>query len=169
MAELTPTPSASSSTSPDPSSTASPSVSSSPLPSVSSQVGATVPWNLLPKEASCTLRGEVRYLNANTYDNQDALFIYSGIDHPGRNIHWTVTPEDGLAIGPNIFTKMPIPNGESLVGVTLPANPKYKRYELRAVVDYGRLIDDKGNIVTVGGNVKVFQKQCSGKTTVILP
>ena len=146
-----------------------PTVSRSPFPSVSSQIGATVPWDLLPQEASCTLIGEIKFLNSNTYDNQDALFTYSGIDHPARNIHCTVTPEDNVKIGPNIFTKIPIPNSQSLIGVTLPTDPKYKKYELHAIVDYGRLVDEKGNIVTVGGNVKVSQKQCDGKTTVILP
>ena len=152
-----------------PSSTPSAIVSRSPFPSVSSQVGATVPWELLPKLATCALTGEIKYLNSNIYDNQDALFTYSGIDHPARNIHWTVTSEDDLKIGPNIFARMPIPNGQSLIGVSLPESPKYKKYELHAVVDYGRLVDAKGNIVTVGGNVKLYQAQCSGKTTIVLP
>ena len=157
------------STSLEPSFTSSPTVSKSPLPTVSSQVGAKVPWELLPKEASCELKGEIKFLDSKTYDNQDALFTYSGIDHPARNIHWAVVPEDALNVGPNIFARIPIPNGQSLLSVVLPENPKYKKYELYAIVDYGRLVDAKGNIVTVGGNVKVFQKQCSGKTTVVLP
>ena len=94
------------------------------------------------------------------YDNQDALFTYKGVDHPGRLINWTVSPDDGLAIGPNLFAQLPLPDGESLVGISLPENPKYKRYELTALITYGRLID---------GNMKVFTKQCAGKTTVVLP
>ncbi|MBI2626715.1 MAG: hypothetical protein HYW77_00515 [Parcubacteria group bacterium] len=128
-----------------------------------------VPWELLLGQASCQLKGEIKFLDHNTYDNQDALFIYSGVDHPGRNIIWTVTPLDDLSVGPNIFNKMFIPDGESLLGVTLPDNPKYKKYELTVKMQYGRLVDEKGNYVTVGGNVKVFEKQCDGKTTVLFP
>ena len=172
---IEPTPMATDSLSPSPSISSqeplspSPVVSMSPIPSVSSQIGATVPWDLLPKSASCNLKGEIKFLNSNTYDNQDALFTYSGIDHPARNIHWAIVPEDNLKFGPNIFAKLPIPNGQSLIGIALPEDPKYKKYDLYAIVDYGRLVDAKGNIVTTDGNVKVFQKQCTGKTTVVLP
>lgn len=132
-------------------------------------IGETVPWSLLLADASCELKGEIKFLNSNTYDNQDALFLYKGVDHPGRNVFWTVTPQDNISVGPNIFTKIPIPNGESLLGVVLPENPKYKKYELTVKIQYGRQVDGKGNFVTEGGNVKVFEKQCLGKTTVVLP
>ena len=110
--------------------------------------------------ASCELKGEIKFLNGNTYDNQDALFTYSGIDEPGRNIMWTVSPQDDIRVGPNLFTKLPVPNGESLLGVFLPEVPKYKRYELSAKVQYGQVVDNF---------VKVFEKQCDGKTVVVLP
>src|SRR3989344_2755148 len=60
-------------------------------------------------------------------------------------------------------------NGESLLSVVLPDNPKSKRYELTAKIQYGRLVDGKGKFVTAGGYVKVFEKQCDGKTVVVLP
>ena len=132
-------------------------------------VDEPVPWNLLLGQASCGLQGEVKFLNHNTYDNQDARFIYGGIDHPARNISWTVTPQDDISVGPNIFSKLKLPNGESLLGVTLPENPKHKQYELTAKIQYGRLVDAKGNFVAVGGDVKVFEKQCAGKTIIVLP
>mgnify|MGYP001561719673 FL=1 len=143
-----------------------------PLPSGDGRttfIGETVPWSLLLAEASCELKGEIKFLNHNTYNNQDALFVYKGIDSPGRNVFWTVTPQDNISIGPNIFNKIPIPDGESLLGIVLPENPKSNRYELTAKIQYGRLVDDKGNFVTAGGNVKVFDKQCDGKTVVVLP
>lgn len=170
--------------SPEPSVTESPSVTSTPtkVPNISKVplplpsgdgrttfIGETVPWSLLLADASCQLKGEIKFFNGNTYDNQDALFIYKGIDHPARNIFWTVTPQDNISVGPNIFNKTPIPNGESLLGVFLPENPKYKKYELTAKIQYGRQVDTKGNFVTEGGNVKVFEKQCQGKTMVVLP
>ncbi|HEY4474791.1 MAG TPA: hypothetical protein VJC06_02625 [Candidatus Paceibacterota bacterium] len=132
-------------------------------------IDEVVPWSLLLGQASCRLQGEIKFLNHNTYDNQDALFIYGGVDHPGRNIFWTVTPQDDISVGPNMFGKLVLPNGESLLSITLPENPKHKRYELTVKIHYGRLVDEKDNFVTVGGNVKVFEKQCDGKTTVVLP
>ena len=149
-----------------------PIVSKVPLPTGdgrTSFIGETVPWNLLLADASCQLKGEIKFLNHNTYDNQDAIFTYKGIDHPGRNVFWTVTPQDDISVGPNILNKTPIPDGESLLGVILPDSPKYKRYELTAKIQYGRLVDAKGNFVTEGGVVKVFEKQCDGKTVVVLP
>ena len=166
--------------SPEPPETENPSPSSTPRPIASSVPSPTgdgrtsfideaVPWNLLLGQASCRLQGEIKFLNHNTYDNQDALFVYSGIDHPARNIFWTITPADDISVGPNIISKLVLPNGESLLGITLPENPKSDRYELTAKIQYGRLVDENGNFVTAGGNVKVFEKQCDGKTTVVLP
>ena len=149
-----------------------PSVSKVPLPTGDSRttfIDETVPWSLLLADASCELKGEIKFLNHNTYDNQDALFIYKGIDHPARNIFWTVVPQDDISIGPNIFSKISLPDGESLLGLVLPDNPKYKKYELTVKIQYGRQVDEKGNFVVSGGNVKVFEKQCTGKTMVVLP
>ena len=141
--------------SPEPSQVESPSATSIPTKSPSAT-------NIVIPVVSplCQLKGEVKFLDINTYDNQDALFIYSGIDDPARNIMWTVYPQDDIRVGPNIFTKLPVPNGESLLGVFLPENPKYKRYELTAKVQYGKIVD---------GNVNVLEKQCDGKTVVVLP
>jgi|SRR3989344_8330069 len=111
-------------------------------------------------EATCGLKGEIKFLNHNTYDNQDALFTYRGIDDSGRNIFWNVSPQDDIRVGPNIFNRMPIPDGQSLLGIVLPQKPKYKRYELAAKIQYGRLVD---------GDVTIFEKQCDGKTVVVLP
>lgn len=174
--QSSPEPSVSASESPLPTALPSPSRSpfatKVPLPTGDNRttfIDEAVPWRLLLGPAYCQLQGEIKFLNHNTYDNQDALFIYNGIDHPGRNILWTITPNDDLSVGPNMFGKLFLPNGESLLGVSLPENPKHKSYELTAKIQYGRLIDEKGNFVTVGGNVKVFEKQCGGKTTVVLP
>ena len=157
---------------PSPTPTTRPIATKVPLPTGDGRttfIDEAVPWSLLLGQASSQLKGEIKFLNHNTYDNQDAKFIYSGVDHPGRNIFWTVTPQDDILVGPNIFGKMFLPNGESLLSVTLPENPKYKQYELTVKMHYGRLVDEKDNFVTIGGNVKVFEKQCEGKTTVVLP
>lgn len=117
-------------------------------------------WETLKGPATCVLKGEIKYITKNTYNNQDALFTYKGVDHPGRNIKWTVAPADDLTVGPNIFDRMVLPDGKSLLGIVLPENPIAKKYTLTASVDYGRLVD---------GAVKVSEQKCSGKTTIVLP
>lgn len=150
-----------------------PNVAKIPLPigdGKTTFIDEPVPWDLLLSDASCELKGEIKFLNGNTYDNQDAVFIYSGIDHPARNIKWTVTPNDGsLSIGPNIFSKIQIPYGQVLLGIFPLQESKSKRYELTAKIEYGRLVDKDGRFVIAGGNVKLFEKQCQGKTTVVFP
>jgi hypothetical protein len=131
-----------------------------------------VPWELLPETASCQLQGEIKFIEQTIYDNQDAKFSYQGIDHPARLITWTVSPQDDpfTAIGPNIFSQMILPDGENLIGLVLPENPKYKRYELTAKINYGRIVGGvMQNGFLVGGSVKLFEKQCEGKTIVVLP
>ena len=174
LAINTPSPSPS----PEPSAKSSPSVkpTSGPIKTaVPTGTGPTfidekVPWDLLLADASCELKGEVKFLNGNTYDNQDARLIYNGVDHPGRLVYWTITPaEKNLEIGPNIFSKIPIPNGRSLLAI-FPKGPLgFKKYELTAMMDYGRLLDAKGKFITVGGDVKIFKKPCQGKTTIVFP
>ena len=100
----------------------------------------------------------------NTYDNQDALFTYTGVDHPARNILWKVSPEDTLSIGPNIYEKLPLPDGQSLLGISLPAQPKYRRYELTASVEYGRYEGTDNE-----GAIRVRTAACKGKTVVVIP
>ena len=158
---------------PTPNLTKSPGLTSVPVPMPTYGGGAfydrPVPWELILSDASCKLQGEIKFLASDLYDNQNARLIYGGVDNPARNISWTVTPEDDLSIGPNLFSRLPLPNGESLLSIVLPENPKSKKYELTAKVQYGRLIDKNGGFVAAGGNVKVFEKQCEGKTTIVLP
>ena len=171
------------SVSPEPSLSLNPSVSASPsvIPKITKLPTATpngktsftdeaVPWELLLSDASCELKGEIKFLNDHVYDNQDALFIYKGVDHPARNIFWTITPaEKNIEVGPNIFSKMIIPNGQSLLGIYPKGELGAKKYEITATMDYGRLVDKNGKFVSAAGDVKVFKKQCQGKTTVVFP
>ncbi len=114
----------------------------------------------LPGIASCNLKGTIRYITPQTYNNGDALFTYRGVDHPGRNIFWKVTPSDKLDMGPNIFTQLALPEGTSLLSVTLPEHPVTGRYTVTASMQSGRLVN---------GNVKVSIIPCTGATTIIFP
>ncbi len=140
--------------------------SSMPAPSPSiSPIPSGVPpidFSKLPAKASCKLKGTIRYvsLKPNIYDNGDALFSYSGVDEEGRNVLWKVTPDDGIDMGPSIFTQLKIPDGSSLLSVTLPDFPTAKRYTVTASLQYGRFVD---------GSLRVLIAPCSGSTTILLP
>jgi len=114
----------------------------------------------LTGSAYCELKGAIEFVSATSYKNNDAVFSYRGVDHAGRNIYWKISPVDDLAVGPNLFSGLSLPDGQSLLTVSLPGNPKYKKYELTATIDYGLLVD---------GNLKVTNIPCVGKTVVSLP
>ena len=110
--------------------------------------------------ATCQLRGEIKFINADTYSHQDAKLTYQGIDHPARLITWKVTPADNVSVGPNIINILPLPDGETLLYVSLPKEPKYKSYEITAAMNYGR---------TTAGTFKLAEAVCAGKTIITLP
>lgn len=150
----------------------SPSDSTSPSPTASTKTTKGSPnptptnsdydkllLSLGTKPATCTLKGGVDFIGHNLMNNKDSMFSYTGIDHEARLITWTVVPNDALEIGPNLFNKMPLPNGKSLLTIALPDAPKARHYDLYAKVNYGRFID---------GTIKLMDAQCSGKISVDL-
>src|SRR3989344_109559 len=75
---VSPTVSPEVSSSPSPSPTPKPSFTKVPVPlptgnGQTSFIGETVPWSLLLADASCELKGEIKFFDHNTYDNHDAL------------------------------------------------------------------------------------------------
>src|SRR3989344_3568906 len=101
--------------------------------------------------ASCKLKGTLQYTDAATYRHEGDLLIYKGVDHESRLIFWKVAPQDDLRVGPNIFDRMPLPDGESMIFVSLPENPVSHEYALTASINYGVLGDD--------GVLRVFMTQ----------
>ncbi len=160
-------PTVSSTVSISPSSSATP--TSTTKPSVSVKPGQTPPiqesdYSKLLRQlgstpATCVLKGGVDFLQPHLYDNKDSMFTYKGIDHEARLITWTVVPNDSLEIGPNLFNKLPLPDGKSLLSISLPNNPISKHYDLYAKVNYARLVN---------GDVKIMTASCAGKVTVDL-
>ncbi len=161
-----PTPIASNSISP----TASSSVSVSPSPKQSGKVTVTklppttypIPSSLVNKlhgPATCSLAGTATFLQPNIYDNGNAMFTYKGIDSSARLITWTITPNDDIKVGPNLFSGVPLPDGSSRLGISLPEHPKAKHYVLTAKVNYGRVVN---------ANVEVKEATCAGSVNVDL-
>lgn len=139
-----------------------------PKPSVSVEQNESQPpsetltedyYKQFKSPATCALSGTVKFLSPSISQNINAYLVYKGVDHDGRLIDWTISPKDDLLIGPNIMAGQTVPDGKVLVGVTLPEQPKVKRYTLTATIQYGRFTDN---------TIKQFTATCSGSTRVIL-
>ncbi len=114
----------------------------------------------LKAPASCLVAGEVTYLDKKIYSSTDnARISWKNVDSTGRLIKWRSEPADNLAIGPNIFANLDIPDGDYGISIGLPEKPVAKEYILFASVTYGQLIN---------GNVEVKETACSGFTKVKL-
>ncbi|MDP3954262.1 MAG: hypothetical protein Q8Q06_02505 [bacterium] len=57
--------------------------------------------------AECYLTGSITFLSPTLYENKDANIIYKNIDSIARHIIWTVSPDEELYIGPNLFASLP--------------------------------------------------------------
>ena len=110
--------------------------------------------------ASCKLKGTLQYTDASTYRHEGDLLAYRGVDHESRLIFWKMTPQDDLRVGPNIFDRLSLPDGETMIFVSLPENPVAREYVLTASISYGLLGDD--------GVLRDYTTQCKGKTTIKL-
>lgn len=146
--------------------TPSPSVTDTPEFSATPNVQATAtPEKFesfvgLKEPASCLIAGEITYLDKNTYSPTDnTLISWRNVDSTGRLINWRSVPADNLAIGPNIFANLDIPDGDYGITVGLPEKPVAREYLLYASITYGQLIK---------GNVEVKEVACSGFTKVKL-
>ena len=110
--------------------------------------------------ATCQIGGEVEFLSSDTFASKNTKISWQNIDSRGRLIKWRVSPEDKLAVGPNIFESLPLPDGEyQNPTVHLPENPVSKNYLLTASVTYGQFI---------GGDLKVKEANCTGQIKVNL-
>lgn len=109
--------------------------------------------------ATCQISGETNFTDQKTYSSNTKI-SWQNIDSQGRLINWHISPQDGLAIGPNIFANLAVPSGEyQNLTVGLPENPVSKTYLLTASVTYGQIIND---------DVKVKEASCTGQIKVNL-
>src|SRR3989344_4577427 len=144
----------------------SPGISSSPGLSPSPSISA------LPSEepflglggikspATCQIQGEVLFGSKDSFSSRDSKISWQNVDSQGRLIFWHISPKDNLAIGPNLFGNLTVPNGEyENPTVRLPENPIAKSYILTASITYGQIIQ---------GDVKVKETDCTGKIKVDL-
>lgn len=104
--------------------------------------------------AECQLTGSITFISPRLYENKDANIIYKNIDSVARHIIWTISPNDDLAVGPNLFANLPLPDGVEDVTVSLPDNPKSKNYILTAKVTYE---------VFINRNLEIKESSCTGQ------
>ncbi|HEY4507151.1 MAG TPA: hypothetical protein VJH71_03300 [Candidatus Paceibacterota bacterium] len=146
---------------PTPTVTAEPSATTSvtvtPLPT--SQVTQTPDAMNKYPPAECQLTGSIVFISPKLYENKDANIIYKNIDSIARLIFWTISPDDNLSVGPNIFANLPLPDGMEDLTVSLPDSPKSKNYILTAKVTYG---------VFINRNLEIKESSCTGQIPVEL-
>jgi len=123
----------------------------------------TPPRSSITGPATCSLGGKITFLDKNTAINENAVISYNNVDHPGRLIFWTSSPNNEIFnIGPNIFDGLELPNGQKNINVIIEKdNLNIKTHVLRAQINYG--IVDKD-----GGVIRTERVDCSGTVTVEL-
>lgn len=110
--------------------------------------------------ATCQVGGEIDFSDSNTFSSNGFKISWQNIDSQGRLINWHISPNDNLAVGPNIFANLTVPNGEyENLTVRLPDNPISKTYLLTASVTYGQILQ---------GDVKMREANCIGQVKVNL-
>ncbi len=141
----------------------SPSTGSTSSPRVSSGPSATPKangYNKLPP-AECELGGQVVFLSQTLSRNEDAAITYRHIDSVARHILWSIEPNADFAIGPNLFARLPLPNGKEDVSVNLGSGvPQAKKYYLSASVTYG--------VFNENINLEIKTAKCSGNIIIDL-
>ena len=116
--------------------------------------------NGVTSPATCQVEGEVEFTAGDSFRSKGSKISWQNIDSRGRLIKWHVSPDDKLAVGPNIFEMLPLPNGQyENLTVRLPENPISKNYLLTASVTYGQFVK---------GNLEVKETNCTGQVKVNL-
>ncbi|PIR41056.1 MAG: hypothetical protein COV31_03290 [Candidatus Yanofskybacteria bacterium CG10_big_fil_rev_8_21_14_0_10_46_23] len=107
--------------------------------------------------ATCSIGGALVYTEKNNFTNQSAILKYKNVDSPARHIIWRIEPEIKASIGPNLFSQLTLPTGQTNIAVVFDEETLAKEYTLRAKVTYGQFIE---------GDLKIFESECSGQTRV---
>lgn len=116
--------------------------------------------NGITSPATCQIEGEVEFTAGDSFRSKGSKISWQNVDSRGRLIKWQINPDDELAIGPNIFESLPLPDGQyENLTVRLPEKPISKSYLLTASVTYGQFIKD---------NLEVKEVNCTGQVKVNL-
>ena len=135
----------------------------SPVPiSTSTPVSTKEPFaglNGIKVPATCQISCEINFTDSKSYSSNTKI-SWQNIDSQGRLINWHISPQGDLAVGPNIFANLTVPNGEyESITIRLPENLTPKTYLLTTSVTYGQIIQ---------GDVKIKEVNCTGQIKVNL-
>jgi len=142
-----------------------PSVSLSPNPTITEEPTVSpdssvevVPIPPAEAEATCQMDGQITFHSQSVFESTSNTYLwYQNVDHSARRIFWETSPnyEGDISIGPNLFSGLEIPTGET--SITVGFNDSYessnKEYILSARIAYGVLIN---------GAVQMRETQCAG-------
>ena len=146
--------------SPEPDSTSSPQAIPRPSVSVTDIPEPFLGLNGVKSPATCQIEGEVEFTASDSFRSKGSKIYWQNIDSRGRLIKWQISPKDNLAVGPNIFESLPLPDGQyENLTVRLPEKPVSKSYTLTASVTYGQFIKE---------NLEVKETNCTGQVKVNL-
>lgn len=113
--------------------------------------------NGIKTPATCQVSGKAEFFDPGSYSSNTKI-SWQNVDSQGRLINWRISPNDNLAIGPNLFANLIVPDGQyDNLTIRLPENPVSKTYLLTASVTYGQF---------VAGDLKVKEVNCSGQAEV---
>ncbi len=122
----------------------------------------SVPSGQITGPATCQLGGSINFLEKNLYETRGAKIAYQNVDHPARLVFWKILPDDGtIIVGPNIFSGLPLPNGERPVGVSVIKDMLAGSYNLTAAISYG--------VTDSRGVEKIYNADCTGSIIVNAP
>lgn len=113
--------------------------------------------NGIKAPAICQVSGKAEFFDLGSYSSNTKI-SWQNVDSQGRLINWRISPKDNLAIGPNLFANLIVPDGQyDNLTIRLPENPVSKTYLLTASVTYGQFVE---------GDLKVKEVNCSGQAEV---
>lgn len=116
--------------------------------------------NNIKSPATCQVDGVIDFTDATTFLSTNSRIAWQNIDSSGRLINWKIFPVDKIAVGPNIFANLTVPDGQyHELTIRLPEKPIAKKYTLTASVTYGQIIQ---------GDVKIKESDCTGRVEVNL-
>ena len=118
-----------------------------------------VPVGVSKIHPECQLGGELVFLEEKTYRVDGAYFNYQKVEDAHDFVRWTISPQEEVSIGPNMFSSLALPAGKETITFSFAkaGRPQYKTYELKASINYPYVVNNK---------VEVLNKQCEGVTKV---
>ena len=118
-----------------------------------------VPVGVSKIHPECQLGGELVFIQEDLYRVDGAYFNYQKGEDPHDFVRWSISPQEEVSIGPNMFSSLTLSSGKETITFAFEKSgrPQHKTYELKASIDYPFVVNNK---------VEVLNKPCAGVTKV---